>query len=71
MSSNQPQYEMIASRLQAGALAAFWNMIGECEVPADSNCDRLLQFQVEGWYKLWNEMTGDQHQPRWIKRAQS
>lgn len=32
---------------------------------ADNNDDTVLKVQVEGWYKQWNRMTGDDKEPNW------
>lgn len=50
-------------------LASFWSMLRECESKADSNKDAVLRLQVEGYYRQWNHLTGQDHAPAWVRRA--
>ncbi len=57
------QLEHIEKRLQANVIASFWTMLQECE--SNVYDDPVLKLWVEGWYKQWNEITGDNRKPRW------
>ena len=49
----------IAKSLQPDVISSFWAMLQELRSQADGNDDRVLKVQVEGWYRQWNAMTGD------------
>lgn len=61
------QLETIAPELHKDVIASFWMMLGELESQANSDRDPILQVQVEGWYRQWNTMTGDNKHPRWSR----
>jgi hypothetical protein len=63
------QMETIKPSLQANVISSFWMMLKECESNADCDDDVLLKHMVEGWYRQWNEMTGDDKQPVWKTRV--
>lgn len=48
---------------------AFWVMLKECESQADSTNSGLLRHQVEGWFRLWGRLSGDEQLPAWRLRA--
>lgn len=48
---------------------SFWILLGEAESQADNNDDRLLKYQVEGFYRQWNALRGSSIVPRWVERA--
>lgn len=50
-------------------LGNFWSMLRECESRADSDKDAVLRHQVEGYYRQWNHLTGQDHAPAWVRRA--
>lgn len=50
-------------------LHSFWVLLGEAETQADNDNNPVLKHQVAGFYRQWNAMTGDSHEPRWVKRA--
>lgn len=53
---------------QQNLVDSHWTMMMELESQAFSNDDRVLMVQVEGWFRQWNELTGDNRQPRWVKQ---
>lgn len=55
----------IPKRMQPDVISSFWSMLGELRTQADNDDDRTLKVQVEGWYRQWNEMTGDNKEPKW------
>lgn len=59
----------IKKSLQPMIISSFWAMLRECEAQAENNDDRMLKHQVEGYYRQWNLMTGNDQVPRWIKRV--
>ena len=60
------QLEKIASKLQPDVIASFWSMLQELESKADGALDRHF---VEGYYRQWNTITGDNKAPRWTKKV--
>ena len=64
------QLDTIAKPHQADVIASFWAMMRELESQADNEKDAVLHVQVEGYYRLWNRMTGDNKQPIWLTRSQ-
>ncbi len=40
----------------------------ELETQANNTDDGVLKHQVEGWYRQWNRMTGDNKSPRWVSK---
>jgi hypothetical protein len=63
------QLKTIAPAMQEDVIASFWTMMKECESDADTNKDAVLKVWVEGWFRQWNRMTGDDKQPAWVTRA--
>lgn len=59
------QTKTIAPELQEDALSSFWTMLQELESLTYKDKDPVLRLWVEGWYRQWNAMTGDDKQPRW------
>jgi acyl carrier protein len=57
----------IAESLQPDVISSFWTMLQECRTNADCNDDRVLRIQVEGWYRQWNAMTGDNKTVSWSR----
>jgi acyl carrier protein len=55
----------IPKRMQPDVISSFWTMLGELRSQADNNDDTILKVQVEGWYRQWNEMTGDNKTACW------
>ena len=53
---------------QENVLASFWLMLRECENSADNDNNPVLKHQVEGLYKQWNRITGQEHVPAWEAR---
>ena len=49
-------------------ISSFWTMMTELETQANNTDDRVLKHQVEGWYRQWNRMTGDNKSPRWVSK---
>lgn len=54
----------IKRSMHADIIASFWMMLRELEEKADYG-SQLDKVQVEGWYRQWNRMTGDDKVPRW------
>lgn len=52
-------------------ITSFWTMLSELESKARSDNDAVLKHQVEGWYKQWNRMTGDDKRPSWTVQPQA
>jgi hypothetical protein len=48
-------------------LDSFWYLLGEAESKAMNDDDILLKHQVECFYRQYNELTGAECKPRWIK----
>jgi hypothetical protein len=65
------QLKTIAPALQEDVISSFWTMLRECESRADDEKDPVLCVWVEGWYRQWNRMTGDDKQPVWLMREAS
>lgn len=55
----------IPKKMQADVISSYWTMLRELESKAEDSNDRILMVQVEGFYRLWNKMTGDNKSPRW------
>lgn len=55
----------IQKRLQPDIIGSFWTMLQELRSKADSDDDLVLKTQVEGWYRQWNTMTGDNKRVEW------
>lgn len=49
---------------------AFWFMLRDCEERAFDANDDVLKLFVERHYGIWNRVTGGNHKPRWVIRAQ-
>ena len=60
----------IAKSLQPDVISSFWAMLQELRSQADGNDDRVLKVQVEGWYRQWNAMTGDNKTVTWSDHRQ-
>lgn len=60
------QLETIAPDLQPAVIASFWTMLRELEGHARDTNDAVLYVWVEGWYRQWNAMTGDDKAPAWL-----
>lgn len=65
------QTKTIAPALQENFIASFWTMLRENESRADDKKDTILMAWVEGWYRQWNEVTGDNKKPAWISRGEN
>lgn len=55
------QYE-IPKKEHDNVMSCYWMMMRELEDKADSAFDRHF---VEGYYELWNRVTGDDKKPYW------
>jgi acyl carrier protein len=62
------QLTTIPKRMQPDVISSFWTMLSELRSQADSDDDTVLKVQVEGWYRQWNEMTGDNKTACWSSR---
>lgn len=62
------QLSTIKKSDQENVIHVMWILMGECERQADNDNDPVLKVQVEGAYRLWNKVTGDDARPRWVKR---
>ena len=58
----------IKRSMQPDVISSFWTMLQELRSKADNEDDTLLKVQVEGWYRQWNRMTGDDKAPNWTTR---
>lgn len=63
--TEQLELNKIKRSMHKDVISSFWTMLQECESKAASNNDHLLKLWVEGWYKQWNRMTGDNKSARW------
>ena len=61
------QHNSIPKKMHADVIGSYWIMLRELESKAEDANDRILMIQVEGFYRQWNEMTGDNKSPRWNK----
>jgi hypothetical protein len=61
------QLKTIPKGMQEDVIASFWYMLRELESKAEDNRDGILMIQVEGFYRQWNAMTGDNKSPRRMK----
>ena len=52
---------------QEDVMTSFWQMLQEVEHTATNENNPMLKHFVEGWYKQWNSITGDNNKPRWVK----
>ena len=57
--------ETIPKRMQADVIHSYWIMMQELQTKAHNDDDRVLKVWVEGFYRQWNEMTGDTKKPIW------
>ena len=66
------QRKTIAREDQENALHCFWVMMSELDNVVDNGgCkDAVLKKQVEGFYRLWNKMTGSDNKPQWVLREE-
>lgn len=55
----------IPKKMHADVISSYWIMLRELESKAEDGNDQILMVQVEGFYRLWNKMTGDNKLPRW------
>lgn len=60
------QLKTIAPKEQEDAISSFWTMLQECEGKAKDGNDAVLRHWVEGWYRQWNRITGDNKVPQWV-----
>ena len=60
------QTDTISKNLQQDVIASFWMMMQELRTHAENMNDPILKMQVEGWYRQWNEITGDTKVPDWV-----
>lgn len=67
MADKELELHKIKRSMHHDIIHSFWIMMRECESTANNNDDRVLKVQVEGWYKQWNRMTGDDKKPAWMK----
>ena len=58
------QIATIAKEEQANMISSFWSMLRELESHAENNLDKHF---VEGYYRQWNRVTGDNKKPRWLE----
>lgn len=61
------QMEKIAPAMQANVIHTYWVMMQELQSVAEDSNDCLLKNLVEGCYRQWNQMTGDNKKARWEK----
>jgi len=67
------QMETIKKADQADAIYMLWLLMQERESAVDSEgrIDALGRIQVEGAYRLWNRITGDDKVPVWERRTKA
>lgn len=61
-------FDTIKPSLQKDVISSFWTMMTELESQARNTDDAVLHVWVEGWYRQWNAMTGDNKQPAWMEK---
>lgn len=66
--STIPNLTTIPKNEQENILSGFWDLLGEVEQNADNENSPVTKHMVEEYYKLWNRVTGQNHEPRWITR---
>lgn len=59
----------IKRSMQPDVISSFWTMLQELRGKANDDDDRVLKVQVEGWYRQWNSMTGDNKTPEWTEHV--
>lgn len=62
--------DSIPAKMHKDVIGSYWIMLRELESTAENNNDRFLMHQVEGFYRQWNEMTGDLSRPVGIRSNQ-
>ena len=63
------QLEKIAKSEQANMIGAFWALMRQAEEDARESNSALDKYMVEGYYALWNRVTGDNKVPFWLQEA--
>lgn len=61
------QLDTIKRSLQPDVISSFWTMLQELQSQAENDNDVWLKVQVEGWYRQWNAITGDDSLPKWLR----
>lgn len=61
-----PELNKIKRSMHANVISSFWMMLQMIEANAE---DALTRHQVEGFYRQWNTMTGDNKVPRWKRQS--
>ena len=61
------QLETIPKAMQPDVIHSYWVMMQELQSKAHSDNDAVLMNWVEGFYRQWNQMTGDNKRPIWVK----
>ena len=74
------QLTKIAPAIQGDVIHVYWIMMNECVAAYEAKqhdyqkqgrdpkmADPVLRIQIEGMYRLWNKMTGDDKQPKWLR----
>ncbi len=67
MADTELELHKIKRSMHHDIISSFWTMLRECEEKAINEGSAVLKVQVEGWYRQWNRMTGDNKKPQWLK----
>jgi hypothetical protein len=51
-------------------MASFWTMLQENAGRAADSGDAVLRLWVEGWFKQWNRITGNNQSPPWVQASE-
>lgn len=63
------QLETIPKKEHANMISVYWQLMRSMESQAqESNCP-LDKLTVEGSYRLWNRVTGDDKKPVWLDKS--
>jgi len=62
------QLEQIPRSMHKDVISSYWIMMSELMTQADNENDEVLKVLVEGFFRQWNRMTGDDKKPIWRTR---
>lgn len=63
------QLKKIPKEEHSNVIAVYWMMMRQLEEDARSSGSAFDKLQVEGFYMLWNRITGDNKVPHWMQEA--
>lgn len=61
------QLETISKENQPLMIGALWSLMREAEEAARDSGNGFEKGQVESYYRLWNNVTGDNKVPVWMQ----